>query len=154
MYSCNLLWSKLLVNQGCQKKPTAYKNNYWHLHSIYGQLLLLVYYALALFALQKLWLFCKKLCQQETISRVHNFSLLPKFFSSVTKLQRCGWVDLEACKTLSGNKILCSFTATLHQVILVCGHDCWLQNFTFCIHQTLIFCHSADRALSSDSLKR
>ena len=46
-----------------------------------------------------------------------------KVFSSVTKLQRCGPVDLEAYSFLSDKKILCSFTAMLHCVILVREHD-------------------------------
>ena len=95
MYSCNLLWSDVLINQGYQKTQQLTKIGTHIVIFYYGQLLLLMYLSSMLwflFALQKMWWFCIKLCQQETISSANNFSLLPKFFSSVTKLQRCGWV--------------------------------------------------------------
>ena len=41
-----------------------------------------------------------------------------KIFSAVTKLQSCRREDLEAYNFLSGDKILCSFTAILRRVIL------------------------------------
>ena len=39
-----------------------------------------------------------------------------KIVSTVNKLQRCRREHLEACNFMSGNKILCSFTAILHRV--------------------------------------
>ena len=65
-------------------------------------------------------LFAKKICQQEAISRANNFftyqNYLTKF--NVTKLQKWHQEDLEVSNFLSGYKIFCSLTATLHRVIL------------------------------------
>ena len=46
-----------------------------------------------------------------------------KIFSTVTKVQRCLWENLEAHNVLSGNNLLFSLTAILCEVILFCRHD-------------------------------
>lgn len=75
---------------------------------------------------------CKNFCQQEAISKANDFSLA-KIVSAVNKLQRCRREPLEACNSMSRNKILCSFTTILHRDILFREHDqlkflfSWLQ---------------------------
>ena len=65
-------------------------------------------------------MFCKKIGQQEAFPSANDFCHLPKFFSNVTKLQRCRGEDLKVYSVLSGNNIICSLTATyfLHWVFL------------------------------------
>ena len=81
-----------------------------------------------------------------------------KIFSTVTKVQRCRWENLEAHNVLSGDNLLFSLTAILCQVILFCRHD--LRRKTLhvsdaskvaktknCCEPNSVFCHSANRAL-------
>ena len=48
-------------------------------------------------------MFCKKIGQQEAFPSANDFCHLPKFFSNVTKLQRCRGEDLKVYSVLSGN---------------------------------------------------
>ena len=81
-----------------------------------------------------------------------------KIFSTVTKVQRSRWENLEAHNVLSGDNLLFSLTAILCQVILFCRHD--LRRKTLhvsdaskvaktknCCEPNSVFCHSANRAL-------
>ena len=70
----------------------------------------------------KFCLFCKQIYQQEVISSAKDF-FTTKIFSTVTKVQRCRWENLEAHNVLSGDNLLFSLTAILCQVILFCRHD-------------------------------
>ena len=63
---------------------------------------------------------CKKICQKEVISSVNDFFSPSKIFLSATKLQKRSFGGLQV---LSGNKILCSLTVILCQVILFHKHD-------------------------------
>ena len=78
-----------------------------------------------LFALHKiLSVLPKKKGQQEAISLTYKIS------STVTKLQRCCREYLEAYNFLSvGDKILCSLTAILCWVILLCKHNQLYEKF-------------------------
>ena len=81
-----------------------------------------------------------------------------KIFSTVTKVQRCHWENLEAHNVLSGDNLLFSLTTILCQVILFCRHD--LRRKTLhvsdaskvaktknCCEPNSVFCHSVNRAL-------
>ena len=106
---------------------------------------------------QNFCLFCQQICQQEVISSAKDF-FTTKIFSTVTKVQRCHWENLEAHNVLSGDNLLFFLTAILCQVILFCRHDLRRKTLLVsdaskvaktknCCEPNSIFCHSAKRAL-------
>ena len=64
----------------------------------------------------KFCLFCKRICQRETIFNANDFFDPPKF-SQVPPIHRCHRLALEAYNFLPGEEIYCSLTDTLQQVI-------------------------------------
>ena len=105
----------------------------------------------------KFCLFCKQICQQEVISSAKDF-FTTKIFSTVTKVQRCHWENLEAHNVLSGDNLLFFLTAILCQVILFCRHDLRRKTLLVsdaskvaktknCCEPNSVFCHSANKAL-------
>ena len=78
---------------------------------------------MALFALRKNFLsFANSFNGKPFLVRTI-FSPTKKIFLGVTRFPSCLRVHWEACKFLSGDKMFCSLTAILCQVILFREHD-------------------------------
>ena len=98
---------------------------------------------MALFALPKNVLSCKKTCQQEAISKANDLFHLSKFSQVSPNFQRCHRKVLEAYSFLSGDKILCSLTVILRRASYFASMTIRVSSIDVCLYEK--FCLSRRR---------